>query len=258
MDWGRAKTILIVSFLLLNMLLSYQLWVNQWYQNASKTDTADMIEEMDKQLAAKNIRLLADVPKETPKLQQITVRFRDEYRTPKQVKLTQPVKLLNVLSRTGLRDIQSKTAIEHFDAYRLDPVTSTDHQYVFHQIYGGLPMFDVTLQLFAVNGEITGYKQTYVEVQSGGEPKEKDAQKVVSAYAVVRSLAENYLNEGAVITDIKLGYHGQLYDSDIQYFPPYWRISVSDREPYYVQAFTGAVEEAKAGREEDSLNRRQR
>lgn len=244
MDWGRSKTILIVSFFLLNLLLSYQLWLNRWYQNVSKSDTADMIEEMNKQLAAKNIRVLADVPKETPKLSQITVRFRDEYRTPKQVKLPQPVRFVSLFSRTTLRDIQSKTAIEHFDAYRLDTVMSTENRYVFHQVYGGLPMFDVTLQLLAENGEITGYKQTYVEVQSGGEPIEKGAQKIVSAYAVIRSLAENYLNDGAVITDVKLGYHGQLYDSDIQYFPPYWRISVSEREPYYVQAFTGAVEEA--------------
>lgn len=246
MDWGRAKSILIVSFLLLNLMLAYQLWVNQWYQNAAKSDTADMIQEMDKQLAAKNIRVLVDIPKETPKLSQITVRFRDEFRTDKQVKLQQPVKFVSLFSRATLREIQSKTAIEHFDAYRLDQVTSTDNHYVFHQVYGGLPMFDVSLQLFADNGEITGYKQTYVEVQSGGEPKEKGVQKVVSAYAVIRSLAENYLNEGASITDISLGYHGQLYDSDIQYFPPYWRICVSDREPYYVQAFTGAVEEAKA------------
>jgi regulatory protein YycI of two-component signal transduction system YycFG len=103
-------------------------------------------------------------------------------------------------------------------------------------------MFDVPLQLFAENGEITGYKQTYVEVKSGGEPTDKAGQKIISAYAAVRSLAENYLSEGAVITDIRLGYHGQLYDSEDQTFVPNWRISLSDGEPYYVHAFTGAVE----------------
>jgi len=28
MDWGRAKSVLIVSFLVLNVLLGYQLWLN--------------------------------------------------------------------------------------------------------------------------------------------------------------------------------------------------------------------------------------
>lgn len=242
MDWRRAKSILIFAFLCLNLILAYQLWADRFSQTALNRDAADLEAETKKLLESKNIRVMPDIPKDTPKLSIINVRLREEYRAPKEVKLEQPIRFISLLSRSTLRDIQNRSAISHFDAYRLDASVNRKDVFLFHQVYGELPMFDVPLQLFAENGEITGYKQTYVEVKSGGEPTDKAGQKIISAYAAVRSLAENYLSEGAVITDIRLGYHGQLYDSEDQTFVPNWRISLSDGEPYYVHAFTGAVE----------------
>lgn len=242
MDWGRAKSILILSFLALNLILGYQLWSDRFSQTASERDSADLMEETDKLLESKGIKVLSEIPEDTPKLTTINVRYQEEYRIPKQVKLAKPIKFISLLSRTTLKEIQNKTTIDHFEAYRMDSSASEENTYLFHQIYRELPMFDVELQLFAENGEITGYKQSYVEVKSGVEPKEKSGQRIISAYAAVRSLAESYLSEGAVITDIRLGYHGQLYDSEDQTFVPNWRVTLSDGKPYYVHAFTGAVE----------------
>ncbi|MDF2921146.1 MAG: hypothetical protein K0R57_60 [Paenibacillaceae bacterium] len=250
MDWRRAKSILIFAFLILNLLLSYQLWADRFSQTALNRGSADLEAETKELLESKNIRVMPDIPKETPKLSTINVRFPEEYRTPKEVELEQPLRFISLLSRSTLREIQNKTALQHFDAYRLDTASAKGNRFLFHQVHGDLPMFDVTLQLFAENEEITGYKQTYVEVKSGGEPGGKAEQKIISAYAAVRSLAENYLSEGAVITDIRLGYHGQLYDSEDQTFVPNWRISLSDREPYYVHAFTGAVETLQPSEQE--------
>lgn len=245
MDWGRAKTILIVSFLILNVMLGYQLWINRWSQTASGKDTADMIGETNKLLDSKKIRVQIDIPKNTPKLSQITVRYREEYRNGKQVKLSKPVGLDTVLNRNFLRDFANKTQISHLDAYRMDASMNRENTYVFHQTYRDLPMFDVTLQLFTENGQITSYKQAYVEVKSGGEPKDKSSQKIISAHAAIRTLAENYLSENAVITDIQLGYHGQLFDSEEQTFVPNWRVTLLGGESYYVHAFTGGVEVAQ-------------
>jgi hypothetical protein len=47
---------------------------------------------------------------------------------------------------------------------------------------------------------------------------------------------------GSVITDIQLGYHGQRFDSETQPMLPFWRIVLEKGAPYYVQAFSGAVE----------------
>lgn len=242
MDWSRAKSILIFAFLCLNLILAYQLWADRFSQTALNRDAANQEAEMKKLLESKNIRVITDIPKETPKLSVINVRFMEQYRKPKEVRLEQPIRFISLLSRSTLREIESKTSLDHFSSYRLDNAISQNDEFVFHQIYRELPMFDVTLQLFAQDGEITGYKQTYVEVKSGVEPDDPEGQKIITAFAAVRSLAENYLSEGSVITDIQLGYHGQLYDSEDQSFVPNWRILLSDRELYYVHAFTGAVE----------------
>jgi regulatory protein YycI of two-component signal transduction system YycFG len=249
MNWGRAKTILILAFLFLNVLLSYQLWADRFSPTASERDSANLVEETEKLLSTKRIRVMPSIPKDTPKLTTINVRYPEEYRNPKQVTLAKPIKFINLLSRTTLREIESKATISHFNSYQLDTANASeakDDVHVFHQIYREMPMFDVTLQLFAENGEITGYKQAYVEVKSGGGPGEPSGQKIISAYAAIRTLAESYLSEGAVITDIRLGYHGQLFDSEDQTLVPNWRITLSDGEPYYVHAFTGAVEAIQA------------
>lgn len=244
MDWRRAKSILIFAFLCLNLILAYQLWADR-FSSALSRNTAGLEAEkklLEKLLESKNIRVVPDIPKDTPKLSVINVRFQEQYRKPREVKLDKPIPFINLMSRSTLREIQNKTSLDHFQDYRLDNSSDKRDMFIFHQMYSEWPMFDVTLQLFAQNGEITGYKQTYVEVKSGVEPVNPSGQVIISAYAAVRTLAENYLSEGSVITDIRLGYHGQLYDTEDQSFVPNWRISLSDREPYYVHAFTGAVE----------------
>ncbi|WP_409343647.1 two-component system regulatory protein YycI [Paenibacillus sp. MBLB4367] len=238
MDWGRAKTILIVSFLFLNVLLGYQLWVTRFSQTYSETDTASIIEETNKLLAIKNIRVLADVPKDTPKLGQITVKLPEKYRDAKKVTLQQPIKYVNLISRSGLKEVIAKLPVENATAYKLDTALSRDDEYVFYQMMTDMPLFDATLHLYGQKGEINGFKQTKVEVQSGGEHKE---QKVISAYTAIRSLAEN-LPEGSVIADVRLGYHGQQFDSETQVLLPTWRVVLAEGGPYYVQAFNGELE----------------
>lgn len=242
MDWRRAKSILIFAFLCLNLILAYQLWEDRFSQAASDQEAADLEVDTRKLLESKSIRVIPEIPKETPKLPIINVSLREEFRNPQVTRLSQPIRYISMLNRSTLREIEGKSGLRHFDAYRLDTSYGRKDVFLFYQIYRDLPMFDVTVQLFAENGEITGYKQTYVEVKSGVEASDKSGQRIISAYAAVRSLAENYLPEGAVITDIRLGYHGQLYDSEEQSFVPNWRITLSNREPYYVHAFTGAVE----------------
>ena len=241
MDWGRAKTVLIISFLSLNILLAYQLWVNRWSQ-AAGISSDRLIEETNRILAAKGIRLLSDIPKDTPTLSSISVHWGEEYQPLKSVELSTPIPVSLLLDSASTRDLGTWLGLEHFGEYELDAAASSQDVYVFYQMADGLPMFDVTLQFYADQNEIIGYKQAYVEVKSSEEPKERETQKIISAYTAIRSLAENYLKEGAVITDVRLGYHGQLFDSEDQTFVPYWRVLISDGEPYYVHAFTGAVE----------------
>jgi regulatory protein YycI of two-component signal transduction system YycFG len=239
MDWGRAKMVLILSFLFLNLLLGYQMWATRWDPAILNSGTAALKEETRIMLASKNIRVLQAIPKEVPKLRQISVKFADNNGNPKLISLQTPVAVTSFTSKNSLRDLALQADIPNASDYQLDVSLEKNDVHVFNQMYGDIPMFDVTLQLFAKKGEITGYKQAYVEVQSGVDQKD---QKVISAYTAVRTLAENYLPAGSVITDIQLGYHGQRFNSETHPMLPFWRIVLDKGDRYYVQAFSGAVE----------------
>jgi regulatory protein YycI of two-component signal transduction system YycFG len=79
-------------------------------------------------------------------------------------------------------------------------------------------------------------------VQPESGQKAQKEQKVISPYVALRSLIEYYLPEGSVVTSIRLGYHGQEYNSQTMYMVPYWRVSLGSGEVYFVHAFNGAVE----------------
>ena len=239
MDWGRAKMVLILSFLFLNLLLGYQMWVTRWDPGLLNSDMGAFKEETKQLLTSKNIKILITIPKAVPKLRQISVKFADNNGDPKLVPLQTPIAFTNFTAKNSLRDFAFKADIPNASQYQLDRSENKADLFIFNQTFEDVPLFDITLQLIAKNAVITGYKQAFVEVQSGVEQKE---QKVISAFTAVRSLAENYLPTDSVITSIQLGYHGQRFDSVTQPMLPFWRIVLEKGAPYYVQAFSGAVE----------------
>jgi regulatory protein YycI of two-component signal transduction system YycFG len=239
MDWSRAKSILIFSFLFLNLILGYQLWTNRSEQQQAVVDAAGAIEEIKQLVIAKNIQIPAELPQEVPRVKEIVARFDDSTRFDETVRVATPFRYNSLLNRSSSKDSPAKAAIPNFDLYQFDPLESKSGKYVFHQLYNSLPMFEIKLELFEQNGQIMTYKQGLVEVQSEGEQKE---QKVIPAQIALRSLIENYLPEGSVVTSIKLGYHGPVFNSQTIFMVPSWRVAMSDGEFYYVHALNGAVE----------------
>jgi regulatory protein YycI of two-component signal transduction system YycFG len=244
MNWGRAKTILILSFLLLNMILGFQLWsTNRSNQTEIAADTSGTVEELNRVLRSKNIRLTQDLPTDLPKMKVINVRFDESFKLEDKKMLKTPLAMINILGKGASKELQAKSGIPHFELYQLDSVNKNG-VILFNQVFGKLPLFDVKVELKEENGEITSYRQAYVEVESGVEQTE---QKLIPAQLAVRSLVENYLSEGSIITEVRLGYHGQLYNSQTQPMFPHWRVTIDNGDIYYLQAFNGAVEPPQKG-----------
>ncbi|MDD9270815.1 two-component system regulatory protein YycI [Paenibacillus sp. GCM10023248] len=245
MNWSRAKTILICSFLLLNMILGFQLWsTNRSNQTEIALDVSGTLEEMNRALHSKNIRLTAELPTDVMKLKVITVKYDDNFKPTEEKALKTPLSMSALLGKGASKEVQKQSEIPNFNLYQLDSAVSKSGVYVFNQLYGKLPLFDVNVELNEKNGEITSYRQAYVEVESGVEQTE---QKLIPAQLAVSSLADNYLSEGSIITEVRLGYHGQPYNSQTQPMFPHWRITVDNRDIYYLQAFNGAVESPQKG-----------
>ncbi|MGG1519006.1 two-component system regulatory protein YycI [Paenibacillus oryzisoli] len=245
MNWSRAKSILIASFLLLNLILGFQLWTtNRSNQTEVSSDTSGTVEELNRALLSKNIRLTDELPTDSPKLKVITVKYDDSLKLDEEKKLRTPFTMGSLLGKGASKEVQTQSEIPNFSLYQLDSTMSSSGAYVFTQQYGKYPLFDVQLVLNEKNGEITSYRQAYVEVESEVEQTE---QKLISAQLAVRSLVDNYLSNGSIITEVRLGYHGQPYNSQTQPMYPHWRITIDNGDIYYLQAFNGAVESPQKG-----------
>lgn len=245
MDWSRAKSIFILSFLALNLLLGYELWIGKWNViGDSKQTSADIAQELDRIMISRGIKLAAEVPKDTPKMREIAVRRVDGDSYGRKITLSEPIRYNLFLSKGSLKDLGNR-AIPKIESYAYDQVTSKEGSFMMNQLVGDYPLFDVNLELFVTNGEVNGYRQSYVEVEADSDNKEE--KKVISAYTVLRTLAEKYLQDGAVVSDIRLGYHGQFFETEqwttLPTFPT-WRVALENGDIYYVQGFRGDVETA--------------
>jgi len=239
MEWGRAKTILILAFLMLNLLLGYQLWQSKFKLPDESSEIELIAEEVRSIAASKNITVDAVIPSETPRMNEITVTFGEEGIMGKQVEFEHPVPFNVAITGSEAWSVLDDY-IPNMDEYRYDPFTSSSEIAVLHQLANGYPMFDVRLELRTELQQIVSYKQNYVEIQeSDDQPTE---QRVLSAYLAIGRLVENYMRPGSVITDVQLGYHGQIFNSETQVLAPTWRIMTSDNEMYYVHAINGSVE----------------
>lgn len=139
MDWSRAKTILIGAFLLLNVFLGYQLWLNE----QSEVDFArraqggiDLLEEM---LVQNRITINGDIPLETPVMNNLEVSlidlsqlerpFSNQAITMNESAILSsfetPVSLPDTINRYQL-DQLLEPFVWHIDEYRWEPLLSDE------------------------------------------------------------------------------------------------------------------------------------
>ncbi|MFX3635010.1 MAG: two-component system regulatory protein YycI [Candidatus Pristimantibacillus sp.] len=251
MDWGRAKSVLIMSFLLLNILLGYQVWGDIREQMNVNKNTAELPADTVAVMKQKGIELNANLPLETPKLRDLTYLLKNgSSEKQKEIRLKTPVDSKIIFNQTELVKALGDQ-IPDLGQYSYDRAVSTDRVFVLYRMVDNRPMFDVKLELYYnnQNQKITGFKQVQVEVLGPGEAKE---QTVLPAAKAVAPFVERNLPSGSVITDIQLGYHGQMFDTETQVSAPYWRVLLEDGKEgneYYIHAISGEVAQAKESKE---------
>jgi len=248
MDWSRAKTLLIIAFLLLDLFLGHEVYKVRVLGEpaSSRADaTADATRDL---LELWGIRVEIPLPETAPNVAVLYVRSPYDLGAVraggKQVWEYQGL-LLAVWKRalrvTSPRPdaVAERLADEvfRFPEYRYDPVQSLGSRHVFVQTVNNLPLFDVTVEATVENGVLRGYVQRYAEVRQMGL-----AYPAVPPQAALFTLVRNgLLPPGAVVRHVELGYTGYPTGSEEQALLPVWRILASGRV-YYVNAITGGIE----------------
>ncbi|WP_028563601.1 two-component system regulatory protein YycI [Paenibacillus pinihumi] len=240
MDWRRAKSVLIFAFIMLNILLGYQLWLDVRERLESNMDMTDLPPEIQRIMQEKNVRLIGKIPAGTPVLPDLEYRFKKSPDTSGEIPLKTPVNTRIVFNEKELLDELGDT-IPSLGDYAFDSEASTygtDGVFVLYRMQDKLPMFDVRLELRYSNQKIIAFRQLAVEQVKHGKSRE---QAVLSASKAIGRLIEKYLQPGSAIKDIRLGYHGLFFDTDMQVATPSWRVLLEDGEIYYINALTAEV-----------------
>ena len=77
MDWARAKTILIIAFVITNIFLAYNVWQTKYYGHRSERISDDRIEELVNILQQRGISVSAPIPKDLYTNEILTVEYME-------------------------------------------------------------------------------------------------------------------------------------------------------------------------------------
>lgn len=251
MDWSRAKTIFIITFLILDIFLAYQMIV-QKNENAY-----DILKEtsIDEKLAADEIQLNG-LPEGPTKEFYVEANIKEFIEGTLDYLPNQKVTYINdTLIQSSIttpypliKDWDPK-AIDEFikvnvfqgSNYKFWDYNEKTHIVTYYQTYNAKMFYEnssgkLELKLNDDN-QIVSYTQTLLE-----DIHEVKEQEILTAYeAIVILYNKHHIRTGDEITNIELGYRTLVPIQSLQLLAPTWKITINNEENYYVNAVEGHI-----------------
>ncbi|MDT8862801.1 two-component system regulatory protein YycI [Alkalihalobacillus sp. MEB130] len=255
MDWSRTKTIFIITFLLLNIFLTWQL-IETHNMNQISLITEATIQEV---LRENNVTIEIELPEEEspgllvvgkqvelslddiPALDDQEIDYLDSHTILSE--LEEPFALTREGFASELPAFLSTYVFEG-DNYRFGGFDSERNRVYLYQAYGEKTAYTLddeplVLQLDE-HLQIISYQQRYFQFeQQDGEEREM----LSSLKAIEVLLNDQLVRMNQTISDVQFGYYSFFSPTgDVQVFAPMWRIKV-DGEEYLVHAIGGSVQQ---------------
>ncbi|MGD9678373.1 MAG: two-component system regulatory protein YycI [Vulcanibacillus sp.] len=235
MDWGKTKNIFIISFLLLNLILGYQLYIK--YNSYNQIWTLDSKEELDRILDKSGIVLNVEIPQTTQEISLLRVTNNIES-VSDSIKWTSG---LNINSEKV--EVFLDERISNYNEYEYSTSESNNKNlFVYNQINNGYLFFDAKIIVEIDQDSKITYRKNYFEVINLGFSK----QVITSTEAIKIAVEEKVIFPYSNIDNIKLGYRGQGKNNAIFDLIPVWAIECklnNGNYIIYVNALTGGIEQ---------------
>jgi regulatory protein YycI of two-component signal transduction system YycFG len=278
MNWETAKGWLIAAFLVLDLVLGFQVIQSRNELQGYVESYSDLLANTKTLLADHGFTLAASIPQDEPNLPSFQAQFSNPeldnlwpvcFPKAKTTKLNfndgsvvtedGRIKFISPgtwqVMYTNPAPIGSVVSPLHYvwqgNAYQLDsPTSAGGGTQTYTQLYDSLPIFDVTVNLDVESGSLYGFIQTSIQgIAPAGKP-----QPIISALDALDNLANSVDKTGDgvdnKISRVDLGYAHKISVAPSQsgtvrdnYWFPVWRV-LTDRQIYYVNALTGEVEVA--------------
>lgn len=252
MNWKQAKTLFIIVFIMVNIMLAV-MYVNK----INKSHINDV--EDNKEVDFKQEEIT--IPKELPdvrgiKVQLVTGRsknFSSFAKGKDNVKTEDDGKVAVGTIEPGIN--VSKDQVTTLKAYMKNKVykgeyyqlfSTNDKEEVFEQTYKGLPIMNNNKAMlkFKVNSDekANSYHQTAMSELGPSKGENNDVEQVISARKAIEALYFNrYIKKNDTVTNIRLGYYSVVRETNVQVFQATWEIKVNHsgekgNKTYYVEA----------------------
>jgi len=286
LQWKRAISILIVSFIVLNVVMVINLWLRE-RPNDQFALSSSQKSQIIATLRQKGVMLEADIPNEgkpqallevglpkvdEKKILQILQNFFGKDSKPS-LNLTQDGKKYTngneqlIITDNGFityfnnndrviwpnltREQAEQEAIAFMKATKsmpenavLDRVTYDDDSkgYLLEYVscYDGFFIQNSYATVLVSPMGIKSYYQCWLE-PLGYVGKKRSVLSPLTA--IMRVISERDMEEPIVITRIQQGYYSKLYDAERWQVAPVWKIQLGNEDTYYVNAYTGEMEQ---------------
>ncbi len=283
LEWKRAITILIISFVVLNIFMV----CNLWFREQSIDDftlTPKQKSEIERTLNQRGVVLKVAIPKEGRPQSLLEVSFQklDEKKVLESffgkklvLKISQTQDGRNYTFKNQQLIITDNGFITYFNNTdqtiwpNLTKEQAESEAENFMRSHGGMPQ-DAVLDKVTYDDQSKGYLLEYVRyhddffiensyvtmmVTPAGvktyyqcwlNPLRYVGKKrgVISPLtAIMRVITEVKTEHPVEITRIQQGYYSKLYNADRWQAAPVWRIQLGDVDTYYVNAYTGEMEQ---------------
>ncbi len=124
----------------------------------------------------------------------------------------------------------------------MEVINAEDIAIKYFRVLEDAPIFASHMKVIVESGELTTIEIYWLDPVENDLPREM---KVISATDALTSLIKllGPSEEPLDITGIELGYFSVEYDAEKWEVPPVWRIQVDESSYYFINAFTGNVEQ---------------
>lgn len=256
MQWGQIKTLLILSFLILDIYL-----FAQFLEKKEQADLTIMEHEpstIEEQLKAESITV-EELPEKTEEETYISVQqklFTDEELENYDVKVDQETYLLDqyfivsqleesipIKKDATIEDITQvfQDVVYYADEYEFWNWNEDLNIIIFFQKKLDRPVYynqnGLALLFLNDNNEVTYYIQTML----GETETIAEKGKLIEPIRAIETLyISNELHPGDHVTNVKIGFYTRVpFEGDVQVFAPIWKVNVNNEKHFFVNAIEG-------------------
>lgn len=258
MQWDQIKTLLILSFLILNIYLLVQFTEKQEQADLSVLEhTESTIED---QLEAENIKIpnlsnkkynetfISVEPKlivndELKKLKELENQDNEVIQNTLIVsKIDEPIKVSEKSNQENLNNLLDELVLFP-DNYSFWEWNEQANMIVYFQEKFDRPIYynqsGLVLLYLNEQNEITHYTQTVL----GEDEKNEDSRDLITSMRAIETLYDSdKLKSNDEITSVEMGFHTRVpLDSGVQVFAPTWEVEVNEESRYFVNAIEEVI-----------------